>query len=151
MAAAFSKPGVMPGIGLFLLFAGIWTGDSALIGLAQPPGGYLSIRVFSLAAYAALFIALSGGEAVRSPGRPSQPSRANARRGCCGCCARHGLRARRVRKRAHRRTQHASSDGPLRDAGCSHWEPRACSRFEGKMSARSFWSRSRLRSALDPF
>ncbi len=77
MAAAFSKPGVMPGIGLFLLFAGIWTGDSALIGLAQPSGGYLPIRVFSLAAYAALFIALSGGKAVRSPGRPPRPSRAH--------------------------------------------------------------------------
>lgn len=58
MASVFSKPGAIPGIGLFLLFAGIWTSDSALIGLAHPPGGYLPVRVFSLAAYAALFVAL---------------------------------------------------------------------------------------------
>ena len=47
--------GLLPGACLALLLSGIWTGDAALLSLANPPGGILSIRLASLAAYLAAF------------------------------------------------------------------------------------------------
>lgn len=39
------------GCGLALMFAGVWTCDNATLALADLPGGYLSIRFFSLITY----------------------------------------------------------------------------------------------------
>lgn len=47
--------GLLPGACLALLLSGIWAGDAALLSLANPPGGVLSIRLASLGAYLAAF------------------------------------------------------------------------------------------------
>ena len=95
--------GLLPGACLALLLSGIWTGDAALLSLANPPGGILSIRLASLAAYLAAFGAVvllekRHAPAEAAPGRSAAqiawlPNRALrcARRGFSPCCPRRGL------------------------------------------------------------
>ena len=53
MATAAPRPSTpaLAALALFLMFAGVWTCDGAVLSLAALPGGYLSIRVFSLITY----------------------------------------------------------------------------------------------------
>ena len=90
--------GLLPGACLALLLSGIWTGDAALLSLANPPGGVLSIRLASLGAYLAAFGAVVLLEKRHAPaearrrlrGLPNRALRC-ARRGFSPCCPRRGL------------------------------------------------------------